>query len=439
MRVKLVSAWLTGLCGIVTIHAQNPIISGQFTADPTARVFDGKVYLYPSHDIPSPVERLKDWFCMADYHVFSSVNLTDWTDHGVVLSQEEVPWVEPGSYSMWAPDCVYKDGKYYFYFPANPKDTKGFGVGVAVSEKPYGPFKPLPEPIKGVNGIDPCVLIDADGQAYLFWSGRGLYVAKLKDNMAELASEPMLIENLPEGFKEGPFAFKRNDKYYLTFPWVRDQTETLAYAVSDSPMGPFDFKGLIMEQSSTGCWTNHHSLVEYKGQWYLFYHHNDYSSEFDKKRSVRIDSLFFNADGSIRQVVPTLRGVGLSFAGDEIQIDRYSAVSKKGVSVDYLDSSNKFSGWKVSLNGNDAWVSYGNVDFGHGPWRNVCVRACSQSGGTLCVSVGDTALAEIVIPASMRQWRTLSVPVTFSPEGICDIRVSVVACDDVQIDWLRFE
>lgn len=93
----------------------------------------------------------------------------------------------------------------------------------------------------------------------------------------------------------------------------------------------------------------------------------------------------------------------------------------------------------VSLNGNDAWVSYGNVDFGHGPWRNVCVRACSRSGGTLCVSVGDTALAEIVIPASMRQWRTLSVPVTFSPEGICDIRVSVVAGDDVQIDWLRFE
>lgn len=125
------------LATVCVVKSQNPIISGQFTADPTARVFNGKVYLYPSHDIPSPVEHLKEWFCMADYHVFSSSNLTDWEDHGVIVTQNRVPWVKKDSYSMWAPDCVCKDGRYYFYFPSAPKgDRKGFAVGVAVADKP---------------------------------------------------------------------------------------------------------------------------------------------------------------------------------------------------------------------------------------------------------------------------------------------------------------
>ena len=119
--------------------------------------------------------------------------------------------------------------------------------------------------------------------------------------MKELASEPIQVQGLPEGFKEGPYVFKRNGKYYFTFPWVQDKTENLAYAMGDSPMGPFTFKGIIMDESPVGCWTNHHSITEYNGQWYLFYHHNDYSPNFDKNRSVRIDSLFFNTDGTIKK------------------------------------------------------------------------------------------------------------------------------------------
>ena len=293
-----------GLLAVGATQSQNPIIKDQFSADPTARVFEGKMYLYPSHDIPSPIERLKEWFCMADYHVFSSDNLNDWTDHGVIVSQDRVPWVQPDSYSMWAPDCVCKDGKYYFYFPSTPRGEgkRGFNVGVAVSDRPDGPFMPQWRPIEGVMGIDPCVLVDTDGQSYIYWSGMGLQVAKLKDNMMELATPPQPIKEVPDGFKEGPFAFKRNGKYYFTFPWVQDKTETLAYCMGDHPMGPFEFKGIIMDQSPTGCWTNHHSIVEYEGQWYLFYHHNDYSPEFDKNRSVRVDSLHFNPDGTIGNV-----------------------------------------------------------------------------------------------------------------------------------------
>ena len=439
MKSNRLFALLAGLGFVVGIQAQNPIITGQFTADPTARVFEGKLYLYPSHDIPSPIERLKEWFCMADYHVFSSENLVDWTDYGMILSQENVPWVDSESYSMWAPDCVYKDGKYYFYFPASPKGKKGFNVGVAIADKPYGPFKPLPEPIKGVGGIDPCVLLDTDGQAYLYWSGRGLNVAKLKDNMTELASEPVLVADVEDGFKEGPFAFKHNGKYYLTYPWVKDKTECLAYAMSDNPMGPFEYKGIIMEQSPTGCWTNHHSLVEYKGQWYLFYHHNDYSPEFDKNRSVRADSLTFNPDGTIQLVTPTLRGVGITDAGKAIQLDRYSAISQEGASIDYINQANKFDGWKVLFNRKDAWVSYNRVDFGNQEWQKVDARVLSSAGGTLGVYANEKMIAEIEVPASVSEWKTLSVPVEVAQAGIQDLRVSLVKGNDVQLDWIRFE
>lgn len=426
-----------------TIQAQNPVIRDQFTADPTARVFNGKVYIYPSHDIPSPIERLKEWFCMADYHVFSSTNLTDWTDHGVILTQNKVPWVQPDSYSMWAPECVSKDGKYYFYFPSTPKGEgrRGFNVGVAIADTPTGPFIPEAEPIKGVFGIDPCVLVDTNGESYIYWSGRGISVAKLKPNMLELASEPMAIQGLPEGFKEGPYAFKRNDKYYLTFPWVQDKTETLAYAMSDHPTGPFTFKGLIMDESSTGCWTNHHSITEYNGQWYLFYHHNDYSPNFDKNRSVRIDSLSFNADGTIRKVKPTLRGVGNTDARSKIQLDRYTALSPYGASIDYLNPANTFEGWQTLLNRSGTWVQYNKVDFGNTSVKSLKARVRSDEGGTITIrTAGEkgVTIAELPIKTTA-QWAEIKAQTQNVPIGIQDLIVTSTGQGPVAIDWISFE
>ena len=223
------------------LMAQNPIIRDQFSADPTARVFNGRVYLYPSHDILPPEDYpRKDWFCMADYHVFSSDNLIDWQDHGVIVSQENVPWGNPKAYSMWAPDCVERNGKYYFYFPNAPKEGRGFTVGVAISDRPDGGFVPEPEPIKGINGIDPCVLQASDGNAYIFW-GNGR-CAKLKENMKELADDNPkeivkwgnrememvgvhCLKGLPNRQAEGPFAFEYNGNFYLTYPYVRENTE----------------------------------------------------------------------------------------------------------------------------------------------------------------------------------------------------------------------
>ncbi len=433
------SALLVALTG----SAQNPVIRDQFTADPTARVFDGKIYLYPSHDIPSPVDNLKEWFCMEDYHVFSSENLTDWVDHGVILSQTSVPWVDSQSYSMWAPDCVKKGDNYYFYFPAAPKGERGFRVGVAMADNPAGPFWPMPRFIEGISGIDPCVLVDDDGASYIYWSGMGLKGAKLKDNMMELDGEPVAINNLPDGFKEGPFAFKRNGKYYFTFPWVKDKTETLAYAMSDAPLGPYEFKGLIMDESPTGCWTNHHSIVEYDNQWYLFYHHNDYSPSFDKNRSVRIDSLSFNPDGTIRKVIPSLRGVGVTDARSRIQIDRYSDISSKKVAIGYLDDKNYFAGWKTIMKRPGARVRYNNVDFGTSPVSSVTVRVCAPAGGMLQAGIyardEKLVLAEINLPAS-KTWQDVTVPVTGnSAEGVHDLWVELKSGRSVEIDWIGFD
>jgi hypothetical protein len=427
------------------IFAQNPIITNQFTADPSARVFEGRVYLYPSHDILAGEGRGRaGWFCMEDYHVFSSENLVDWTDQGEIVSQDKVSWVNAKFYSMWAPDCISRNGKYFFYFPAPAKDTtfgRGFSIGVAVSDKPYGPFTPRPDPLKNVHGIDPNPFIDKDGQAYLIWAARNIYVARLKENMLDLASEPQAIEGLPEkGLKEGPYLFERNGIYYLTYPHVENKSEQLEYAMGKSPIGPFKVTGVIMDESPE-CWTNHQSIIEFKNQWYLFYHHNDLSPNFDKNRSVRIDSLFFNRDGTIRKVIPTLRGVGLTEASREIQIDRYSLKSDKGTSIAFIDTLHTFEGWKTILDTANAWIQYNAVDFGKSDFRSVTIRALSTTGATIEVRIGKNngpVLARIEIPKS-NDWFNVLAPLSASGHGVQNLVVTSIDSGQVELDWMSFE
>lgn len=427
--------------------AQNPFIIDQFTADPSARVFEGRVYVYPSHDILAREGRGRvGWFCMEDYHVFSSPDLTNWTDHGVIVSQNKVGWVDSTSFSMWAPDCIYRNGKYYFYFPTRAKDTvsygRGFSIGVAIADKPYGPFTPQPAPIKDVRGIDPNVFIDKDGQAYLYWSQGNIFGAKLKENMLELASETKVLGDLPaKGLKEGPYMFERNGIYYLTYPHVENKIERLEYATGDNPLGPFRVMGVIMDESPTGCWTNHHSIIDFRNQWYLFYHHNDLSPHFDKSRSVRMDSLFFNEDGTIRKVIPTLRGVGLTNAAQQIQVDRYSKISDKGASVAFLDTLARFKGWKTILDDKDAWIQYNRVDFGKKKLGKMILRAASASGGTLEIrlnSLNGPMIARVEISKG-KDWRNIGARISGFEPGVHDLFVILKDGNEVEIDWVSFE
>ena len=460
------------------VMAQNPIISGQFTADPTARVFNDRVYLYPSHDIFPPAGQRQDWFCMEDYHVFSSDNLTNWTDHGMIVTQNKVPWVRPDSYSMWAPDCVERNGKYYFYFPSSPKDGRGFAVGVAIADSPTGPFVPEPEPIKGINGIDPCVLQASDGNAYIFW-GNGR-CARLKDNMKELADDNPkeivkwgerememvgvgCLKDLPNRQAEGPFAFEYNGNYYLTYPYVREKTEVLGYAMSKNPMGPYEYKGLIMAEQPNGCWTNHHSIINFKGQWYLFYHHNYYSPSDDKRRSACIEKLFFNPDGTIQEVKQTIRGVGVNKATEKIEIDRYSSASAD-VTEALIDTVNTFRGYQATLPAKGSWLQYNDVDFSVINDGYMIMNVMASDDTELCVrekSVKGKVIARIKLavrppepPAGAaaqnpmmgryrrdlrNQWLTQAVNLEYKPTGVTDLVVTNEGDGALSVDWVQFK
>ncbi len=473
----LIAIFLVGVP--LALSAQNPVIRNQFSADPTARVFNNKVYLYPSHDIKPPVGQRQDWFCMEDYHVFSSENLTDWTDHGMIVTQNKVPWVRPNSYSMWAPDCVYRNGKYYFYFPSSPNAGGGFAVGVAIADSPEGPFIPEPEPIKGINGIDPCVLLASDGNAYIFW-GNGR-CAKLKDNMKELADDnpkstvkfgnrememigANCLEGLPNRQAEGPFAFEYNGNYYLTYPYVRENTEVLGYAMSKNPMGPYEYKGLIMAEHANGCWTNHHSIINYKGQWYLFYHHNDFSPSDDKRRSVCIEKLYFNADGTIKEVKPTMRGVGINNATEKIEIDRYSEASSD-VTTQLIDTVNTFRSYQAALPKKGSWLRYNDVDFNSLTNDSYVIISVKASGNTAFSIREKSATGKVIAKVSLDnivppetpnapagggmmgrfrrdmrgQWLTQTVALDYVPKGVTDLVVTNDGDAEIAVDYVLFK
>jgi hypothetical protein len=297
--------------------AENPIIrldaNGDtiYTADASAHVWaDGRLYIYPSHDVTPP----KSCDLMDKYHVFSTDDMITWTDHGQILEASQVPWGRPEGGFMWAPDCAYKNGVYYFYFP-HPSGTdwnNTWKVGVATSTKPASDFT-----VQGyleLEGdqhamIDPCVFVDDDGQAYFYYGGGNkCKAARLKDNMTELAEPLQDITGLTD-FHEAAWIHKRNGIYYLSYAdnYQNGYTKNrLQYATSSSPMGPWTSRGVYLGGTNEG--TNHGSIVEYKGQWYAFYHNNVLSAGkgFNgAARSVCVDKLYYNEDGTIQRVYQT--------------------------------------------------------------------------------------------------------------------------------------
>lgn len=303
-------------------------------ADPSANVFNGKLYIYPSHDWDSGAAFDDDGghFEMKDYHVLSldDVENGEVTDHGVILALEDIPWA---GRQLWDNDVVEKDGKYYLIFSAKDKNDV-FHLGVAVADRPEGPFKAQPDPIRGSYSIDPCVFKDDDGSVYTYfgglWGGQlqrykenkamgkeylpegdenalPSRVAKMTDDMLQFAEEPrpvlVIDENGkplraddPHRFFEASWMHKVNGKYY--FSYSTGDSHLLCYAVGDNPYGPFTYKGVILEP--VVGWTTHHSIVEYKGKWYLFHHDCVPSNGVTWLRSVKVMELDMDFDGNIK-------------------------------------------------------------------------------------------------------------------------------------------
>ena len=283
--------------------ADNPFITHLYTADPSAHVWaDGRLYVYASHDIDPP----RGCDLMDQYHVFSTDDMVHWIDHGEIVRASDVPWGRKEGGFMWAPDAAYRNGRYYFYFP-HPSGThtgSTWKIGVATSDKPASDFK-VGGYIQGMTSYyDPCVFVDDDGQAYIYNGGGGqCFGARLKKNMTQLAGKMVPMEGLVD-FHEGPWVHKYNGKYYLSYPdnfidANGKQYNRMHYAMSDSPLGPWEYKGIFLD--ATDCDTSHGSIVEFKGQWYLFYH-GCQLSQMGNLRSICVDRLYYNDDGTIRKV-----------------------------------------------------------------------------------------------------------------------------------------
>ncbi|MFM2295584.1 MAG: hypothetical protein RLZZ350_1997, partial [Verrucomicrobiota bacterium] len=270
--------------------SSNPILP-DFHADPSARVFGGKLFVYPSHDAAGAT----NWQRMVDWHVFSTADMKTWTDHGVIFGLKDITWATK---EAWAADCIERNGKYFFFFPA------GGQIGVAVADSPTGPFKDaLGKPLVKSNEagvrytIDPCVFIDDGGQAYLYFGGgRQLAVVKLKADMIT-RDGPIQILEMPE-YYEGIWVHKRNGIYYASYPTrsVGGQANVMTYSVAKSPLGPWEYKGALLDNRSHNV---HGSITEFKGQPYLFYHVEGPSAH---ERRVCVESIAYNDDGTIKPV-----------------------------------------------------------------------------------------------------------------------------------------
>lgn len=312
-----------------------PLISNIYTADPSAHVFNGKIYIYPSHDIESNTAEDDEGghFDMKDYHILSMDKIGGPVkDNGVALDIKNIPWA---GRQLWAPDATFKNGTYYLYFPVKDKQNV-FRIGVATSKTPTGPFKPEAEPIKGSYSIDPTVFQDTDGKAYLYfggiwggqlqrWSGNKYDAKAALKKPNELAYQPRIarlspdMKSFAEDVKElklvdengKPFYEKNNDKRFFEAAWIHKyngnyyfsystgDTHNICYAIGDNPYGPFTYKGIVLKPVQG--WTNHHSIVQIGSKWYIFYHDVQLSGK-THLRNIKVTELTYNPDGTIKPI-----------------------------------------------------------------------------------------------------------------------------------------
>lgn len=348
-----------------TVTAQNPIVQTSYTADPAPMVYNGKVYLYTSHD-----ENESSWFVMNDWKLYTTEDMVNWTDHGSVMSYKDFSWAKMNA---WAGQCIERNGKFFWYVPITSKDGKG-SIGVAVADSPYGPFKdPLGKPLisNSIADIDPTVFVDDDGQAYMVWGNPGCYYVKLNEDMVSyegaIKQFPNTIESFgkregnpdrPTNYEEGPWLYKRNDLYYMLFA-AGPIPEHIGYSISKSPLGSWKYGGVVMPTQG-GSFTNHPGIIDFKGKTYFFYHNGALSGGGGFTRSVCVEEVKFNKDGSIVQMNMT-EGIkeGVQTLNPYIMTQAETMAWSEGVKSNCNDVVGVF----ISAMCNDSYIKVADVDF----------------------------------------------------------------------------
>ena len=417
--------------------AQNPVIQTCFTTDPAPMVHNDTLYIYTGHD-----EDGADFFWMQEWRVYSTTDMANWTDHGSPLAIEDFTW---GDDRAWAPQCVERNGKFYFYVPLHSKLTGGMAIGVAVGDSPTGPFKDaLGKPLfdnGSWDNIDPTVFIDDDGQAYIYWGNPRIYYAKLNPDMISIDGEFGEIIQTEESFgapdpgkrvkdakyrdiyTEGPWFYKRGGKYYLLYA-AGGVPEHIAYSMSDSPTGPWKYMGEIMPLQDTGSFTNHCGVTDYKDRSYFFYHTGKLPRGGGFARSVAVEEFKYNPDGTFPTINATAEGVKpVATLNPYKRVEAETMAFSSGVGSE----QNAKTGVYVSDIHNGDYIKVANVDFSSKkPESFGAMAASALRGGTIEVrmdSIDGPVVASLDIAGTggWESWMYSESPLKAEVTGTHDI------------------
>lgn len=427
------------LLNCLNVNAQRPIIQTKYTADPAPMVYNDTVFLYTTHD-----EDDAEGFKMQDWLLYTSTDMVNWTDHGVVASLKSFDWVKRDN-GAWAEQVVERNGKFYMYCPIH-----GNGIGVLVSDSPYGPFKdPLGKPLvwqkEHWDDIDPTVFIDEDGQAYMYWGNPNCYYVKLNEDMISYSGDIVKLKETPEHYQEGPWFYKRNGHYYLAFASTCCP-EGIGYAMSDSPTGPWKTKGYIMRPTERTR-GNHPGIMDYKGKSYVFGLNYDLlkleTNTHYERRSVSVAEMHYNEDGTIQEV-PYWADTKLEQIGTFNPFRKVEAETMAwGYGLKTAPNADK-SLSVVDVN-NGEYICVRGVDFGKNKARRFEVSALPLEGGNLKIRL-DAPDGKIVGNVNIPQGNETSKYELYSCEvnavsGIHDLYLSFEGennKDLFELDYWKF-
>jgi arabinoxylan arabinofuranohydrolase len=438
--------------------ARNPIVSHVFTADPSAHVFEGRVYVYTSHDPDGQMA-----YDMTDYHAFSSDDLVNWQDHGVVLDAANITWTD----RLYAPTAAYSKitGKYYLYFP-----NAGSAIGVAVSDSPGGPFedalgRPLIDPnVPGAGDVewlfDPAAFVDDDGQVYLYFgggpegTGDNARVIRLNPDMISLADAAATTIVAPDLF-EASFVHKHEGRYYFSYSTsFASHAPFIDYLVSDNPMTGWQYAGTALQQPDQNDGNNnHHSIVEYQGNSYIFYHnrvlaHREGRSSF--QRSITLDNLTYDAQGNIN-LVPSQRGEVRQLRSVDAfaRVEAEAMADQRGIETEFVLDGGARQGVSISELQNGDWVGYSQLDFREGASVFRARVAAAAGGGTLQIRVDGcnelttspgTEVGGCLIAATggPQSWADVACSVSVGA-GVHDVCLTFSGAGEVALDYFTFQ
>lgn len=441
--------------------ADNPLVQTHFAPDPAPMVYNGTLYVYTGDDIPG-----YDFYYMTRWRVLSTTDMVNWTDYGSPISLESFKWARDRA---WAAQCIERNGKFYWYICAQSKQND-MAVGVAVSDSPTGPFKDAIGKPLIINGswsnIDPTVWIDDDGQAYLYWGNGGLYYVKLNKDMISYSGEIVTVPTSVESFGgsrgnfrsqttpnkdmyvEGPWFYKRNNKYYMMYAGMGKGGETLSYSTSDGPTGPWTYQGKIMENQKTNSFTNHGGIVDYKGNSYVFYHSGLLPGGGSYGRAACVEQFTYNPDGTIPSVSSSKEGP--SPVGE---LNPYKRVEAETMawSQKCTISQNKKVGVYVSSTRLNGYIKVREVNFGEqSPKLFSASIAAGLDGGILEAhidSIAGTMIASIQVPCTggWEKFQTLSSGIANKVTGKHDLYLcfkgqNITAGRELfNFDWWKFQ